>query len=71
MWIKKVDGTYYNTATNAFFNIQSSGGAYGIFVNNTGSAVANQFASVSEAQEALDQFMSEVGHEEIPSGELN
>lgn len=68
MWIKRVDGSYYNMTTGATFSIYPTGGAYGISANNTGAPVANGFSTEEEAQEALDTFMNEVGHETISNG---
>lgn len=68
MWIKKTDGSYLNTATNATLYVYASGGAYAISANGAGAPVANGFTTSGDAQEALDTFMNEQGFEQIPNG---
>ena len=69
MWIKRVDGSYLNTTTNATLHVYAVGGAFGISANSSGAPVAHGFATTDDAQEALDNFMAEQGYESIPNAD--
>jgi hypothetical protein len=68
MWLKKSDGSYVNTESNATLAIAEISGNWRILLNNTGAPVATGYTTQESAQTALDSFMSEQGHETIPNG---
>lgn len=67
MWVKKTDGSYVNTDSNATLTVAETSGNWRVLLNNTGAPVASGYTSQQDAQDVLDTFMTEQGYETVPS----